>query len=240
MPGNAKPTYSAPGDNFATLLTYKSSGNYFFSCFPPSLLFLLYDLDTTNCMELMTGRLSKCGKNFSCTFLSSPWSSLNNMMTQPPLPLRTPFLLCTLFITSCPLACLLDTHTSPGFSSIRDTRISLPWFKLHKMCLLFHLRVSFLSLPPPPAVSVYMLLSLYSDFTFKSAFLCSAALHHFPCCCAAAWLPTLHAVKRTTRFHLNPPQSHPNVTRDTPLKFLPLQMKSLTLQVTPIILAQLF
>lgn len=30
----------------------------------PSLLFPFYAPDTTNCMELMTGRLSKCGKNF--------------------------------------------------------------------------------------------------------------------------------------------------------------------------------
>uniref|UniRef100_A0A8C3N1L1 Uncharacterized protein n=1 Tax=Geospiza parvula TaxID=87175 RepID=A0A8C3N1L1_GEOPR len=40
----------------------------FFMFFPPSLLFPLYDPDTTNCMELMTGRLSKCGSPLSNFF----------------------------------------------------------------------------------------------------------------------------------------------------------------------------
>uniref|UniRef100_A0A8C0FJM0 BR serine/threonine kinase 2 n=1 Tax=Bubo bubo TaxID=30461 RepID=A0A8C0FJM0_BUBBB len=40
----------------------------FFMFFPPSLLFPFYDPDTTNCMELMTGRLSKCGSPLSNFF----------------------------------------------------------------------------------------------------------------------------------------------------------------------------
>ncbi|KAJ6665036.1 hypothetical protein lerEdw1_005267, partial [Lerista edwardsae] len=158
--------------------------------------------DTTNCMELMTGRLSKCGKNFPCTFSSSPQPSLNNMMTppfldtSPPLHMHKPAM----------VQAAQDVYVIPPASFFSHTTHQCLYICFEAFTLISHSNRPFSALQPCA--------------TFLAAVLLPGSPH----------LMLRRGQQGSTL--IPPPRSHPNVSRAIPLKFLQLETKYLTLQVT--------